>query len=214
MITSWKEMPILILEKIEDIGSTHISDEEKTFRTTALLAGMDYEEFITLPLSRSTEMIEQTAFLYSDIDSVRMKKEYELNGKRYKVFRETEMNVAQYLDYQALLNVGISHHLPDMLSIVLIPEGHTYGDGYNRDEVMEDIRNNLSVAEAKAIGDFFTRRFSRSMRRMLNWSEAAATAARVMAPKREKEKAIAEETAVKVMVRELRSMFGLDTSRR
>lgn len=206
-------MPIVILEKIEDIDSTHISNEEKTFRTTALLAGMDYEEFITLPLSRSTKMIEQTGFLYSDIDSVRMKKEYELNGKRYKVFRDTEMNVAQYLDYQALLNVGVSHHLPDMLSLVLIPEGHTYGDGYNRDEVMDDIRNNLSVADAKAVGDFFTRRFSRSMRRMLNWSEAAATAARIMAPKREKEKARAEETAVKVMVKELRSMFGLDTSK-
>lgn len=209
MITSWKDMPIRVLEQINDIDGLHCSDDEKTFKATALLAGMDYDDFLNLPLDDARELVAKTSFVQEQPRKVRTRSEYRIGRRTYCLFRNImQLTTSQYIDYQALLGQDISLHLPELMAIVLVPKGHKYGDGYDTEAVIEEIRNNMGVEDALSVADFFTRRCYKSMRRMIRRSEAAMWIAKMRAPKDEREAMEAMQTALRLVDSELLSEFG------
>lgn len=208
MIRSWKDMPIGVLEQMGEINRLHISNEEKDFHVGALMAGMDYDDFMNMPLSESTEIMANLAFLYEQPKRRKVQKRYHIGTRDYYLNKTDDITVAQYLDYQQLYSMGIADHLADLMSIVLIPVGHKYGDGYDKEEITEEIRNNFNVEDASSVSDFFIRRFAKSIRRTSILLEAAATTARIMAKKENKEQMRALEIMVKSITKEFRSVFG------
>ena len=208
MITSWKEMPIAVIEQIGEINRLHISNEEKDFQVAALLAGMDYDEFMNMPLSESTEIMRNIGFMYERPKKVKVKKEYHIGTRDYYLNKEMDMTVAQYIDYQQLFSLGLTDHIAELMALVLIPKGHTYNTGYDKEEITEEIRNCFNVEDASSVSDFFIRRFAKSIRRTSILLEAAAVAARITARKENKDQMRALETQVKAITREFRSVFG------
>lgn len=209
MIRSWSEMPIGMLQEINDIDGLHISDDEKTFRVTALLAGIDYDEFMDLPLAESTELVSETGWVRVEPRKVKARKEYQIGGRTYKLSKDIMgVTTAQYIDFQALVQMGVQMHLPELMSIVLIPKGHTYGNGYDKNEVVEEIRDHFNVEDALSVADFFIGRSDRLMRRMLRRLDAMMTVSRIMASKEEKEAMRAMELEMKLANDALRSGFG------
>lgn len=189
-------MSIKVLQQMDDINSLHISDEEKTFKATALLAGMDYEEFLLLPLDDARELVAKTAFVREEPKKVRTRSEYKIGRRNYTLFRNMmQITTSQYIDYQALLGQNIALHLPELMAICLVPKGHKYGDGYDMDEVVEEIREHLNVEDALSVADFFIKQSSKSIRRMIRRSEVLMLWARMTAKKEDREflKAVAME---------------------
>lgn len=215
MITSWNEMPIGVLQQVDDINGLHISDEEKTFRATALLAGMDYDEFMNLPLVDSTAMISKTAFVREMPKKVRVRSEYQIGSRRYVLHRNMmDITVAQYINYQAIFDKKREDYLPELLAIVLIPKGHKYGEGYDMEEVVEEIRSNLNVEEGLSIADFFITKSSRLMRRICRRLMAAMTVARIRSKKEEKEMMRAMELEMRLSNDALLSEYGYNWRKR
>lgn len=202
-------MPISVFQKIWDIQSLHITEDEKIMKITALLAGIPEEEFFALPLVDARAFVSQTGFMYTEPHtSRRPNKVYNIGQHRYRLMRNVEeMTTAQYINYQAIVGRPVNEIIADLMAIVLVPDGKTYGD-YSTEEVVEEIRDNLNIEDALSIANFFIRSFEKSMRRMLRFSDGMMMAAKIMANKEQKEMMTALQLEMKLVTDALRSEFG------
>lgn len=84
---------------------------------------------------------------------------YILNGKRYILTNDlSKITTAQYIDYMNYINSGVDiNTYNNFLAIFFVPEGHEYNDGYNLNEVKNNIDNYLSIVDATSIAGFFLR---------------------------------------------------------
>lgn len=191
-----------------------LDEEERRLRSAAIIGGVSYETLLEQPLTATTEMVEATVFLFERPRPEKIRRSYTLNGRKYYPFKAMEeMSTAQYIDYQSVIVEVFEEHLLDLMYIILIPEGHTYNDGYSREQVMEDL-GTLSVTEALGIADFFLRRYRRLLRRTLLYSDATMRLTALRAPKemRKELKTLAKEHSRKVSA--LLSMSGSVSLRR
>lgn len=181
-------MPIRVLEQIDEINQLHIDDDDKMFRTTAILAEMDYNDFINLPLTEAKELVDSTEWMKYPPKREKVKRQYIINGRKYDLFRDfSQLTTAQYIDFQSLSQRQLNSHLADLMAIALIPAGKKYNDGYDAVDTVEEIRNYLNVEEALAISDFFTRKFGRLMKRYFRRMEAMLIWTKWRVPKEQKE---------------------------
>lgn len=215
MKTSWNELTIGDWLTIKGIGEMQMADnEEKNMRVAALLAGIDYDSLLQMPLSKVREIMDNTQFLLEEPKSVKARRKYEINGHTYSLFRDpSEMTVAQYIAFEMIYKEGFEKRPVEMLAIFLIPEGHDYNDGYNMEDVMEDMLQ-MSVAEALGVAGFFIRRCFRLMQQMEMYCNLMMRWQILRAPKEEKEMLRAMALEMKLMLEESVETFGLIASRR
>lgn len=201
MIDSWDKVDLKTHKKLYEI-STNVYDteEDKRFKTAAYLNGITYEEFLELPISKAAEMMETAMFLFEKPKPKKIKREYNLNGRVYCPFKDmSEMTTAQYIDYQSVIVEKFEEHLIELMSIILVPKGHIYNDGYDNEQVLNDLET-LSVTEALGIADFFISQYRRLLKRTLLYSKAEMWLAVRKVPKEirkemmEKEKIFQKET--------------------
>ena len=205
----WKDLDLNTYRKVYEITSNAFtSEEDKRLQVAALLGGITYDQLLEQPLTATTEMIEKTLFLYEKPKPIKIKREYILNGRSYVPFKDfLEMSTSQYIDYQSIIVENFEEHLLDLMSIILVPKGHTYSDGYDREQQLEDL-GTLSVAEALGIADFFITKYRRSLRRTLLYSKAAMYQAIMKAPKETKKELKAKQKEFNKKLDELLSMCG------
>lgn len=210
MIKDWNELNLRTYYEIYKVTSNAFTPEdEKIFRCAAICAGIDYDELLSQPIASTEVMVANSAFLYTKPERKKVSgKHIKVNGNDYTIITDaSDMTTAQYIDYQSVIVEKYEEHITDLLSIILIPKGHTYNDGYDRDAVKTDM-DSMSVTEALGITDFFLRRYRRSLRRSLLYSSAALTTARIMAPKEIKEQMREVEKNYQQLADELLTMSG------
>lgn len=173
MIKSWSELPVAKLQEINSV-SRNIDDEDTKVLTIAgILADKTYREMMELPLNETTELIRNTAFLYTEPKQKKLRSVYHLNGTDYRIMKNmNDITTAQFIDYQAIAKES-GERMAEFLSIFFIPVGCKYNDGnYDREKVVEDISYYLSAEEALGISAFFTVRCVRLIKRTLLLLEA------------------------------------------
>ena len=123
----------------------------------AILNGMTRDEVLDLPIDRYMEYAKGTAFLSKSPQSKpRRQERINLNGRKYTVIKSAkDMTAGQYIDFETYLSQGAEKNIAPILSTVVIPEGRTYGNGYDIAEAIEDIRNGMSVQDALDLSAFF-----------------------------------------------------------
>ena len=205
----WKDLDLKTYKKVYEIASNAFtSEEDKRLQVAALLGGITYEQLLEQPLTATTEMVEKTLFLYEKPKPIKIKREYILNGRSYVPFKDfLEIQTNQYIDYQSIIVENFEEHLIDLMSIILIPKEHTYLDGYDKGQQLEDLET-LSVAEALGIADFLITKYRRSLRRTLLYSKAAMYQAIMKAPKETKKELKAKQKEFNKNLDELLSMCG------
>lgn len=214
MITSWKELPIGLFMDLSKILRSQISDDEKVFKCAALLKGMDYDDFLDLPIDEARAAVADASFLYEAPKEAKVKRMYHLGSRDYKLMRNTDgMTTAQYLNYQSIAGIPPEDGIDELMAIILIPDGKKYGEE-DAEEIKEEIRNNLNIEDALGIANFFTASFEKSMKRTLLYSEAALTVKKWTARGKDKEQVKAEKIALETIIKELRSMYGLVSLKR
>ena len=100
---------------------------------------------------------EINLLLKTDIPKEVVQDTYIINNVKYKLFKDVEkISTAMFIDYSNYVqnNFNINKY-NEFLSIFLIPEGHTYNDGYDIRKVQNDIDNHLSITSAYSIASFF-----------------------------------------------------------
>lgn len=215
MKLSWKDLTIGDLMKIREIDALQLAtNDEKNLRVAAIIAEIPYEEMLQIPLNDVRVYMDKTEFLLTKPVPEKARRHYEINGRKYRLFKDaSEMTVAQYLDFQAIYESGFENMPAEMLSIFLIPEGHEYNDGYDKEEVLNDMYS-MSVVEGLGVADFFTKRFVKSIRLALMYFKIRMKWLRLTAKKKDKEMYKALEKQMSLVMEELECIYGSLASRR
>lgn len=152
MVNSWDEVTISQFIEFQQILEANISDTYKAVNLISTFTGEEVDFLEDLPIVVYQKLYKQLDFISTDIPTTKYKKEYILNGNKYMVNADiTGISTAQYIDYQAY---GKEGNLIDMMSLWLIPEGHSYGDGYDIMKVKKDI-SRMKLIDVRAVSFFF-----------------------------------------------------------
>lgn len=208
IIDSWDKMPVGLLKDIHRITSDeNLSEDDKSLQAAAILAHISYDTLLNLPLDEAQELVARTAFLYEKPEK-KIRKTYTLNGRTYIPLMSMEdMTTAQFIDFNSLIN-DLDERLPEILSIFLVPKGHKYNDGYDKNTVVKDIAERLMVTEALGMASFFINGYKKYVMRTLLYSEAALEVAMWKAPKELRPQAKEVMKALRRLREEIRSSYG------
>lgn len=156
MTDSYRQLKIGQWEELRSIDTTQ-EDIDIQVDIIAILNGMTRDEVLDLQIDRYMEYAKGTAFLsQSPKAKPRRPERINLNGRKYRVIKSAkDMTAGQYIDFQTYLSQGAEKNIAPILSTVVIPEGRTYGNGYDIAEAIQDIRNGMSVQDALDLSAFF-----------------------------------------------------------
>lgn len=94
------------------------------------------------------------AFLNEPIRKKNIKKDYWIHGRQYRTSADlSRLTMSQYID------ASNSKTNRDLLSVLLIPYGHAYNDGYDMEEVKADI-DHLDMVTVQSIAFFLSRQLA------------------------------------------------------
>ena len=144
---SWLDITLKQYEQLREVQET---SQEDLLRQVAIICyGEEVED---LPVNKYIERVNNI-HLSGKIPTVKCKSEYIINGHTYKFSRLETPKTSQYLDF-CNYNSNPSATLEHKLSCFMIPEGHTYGDGYDIQPVLDDMEDMLLV-DVQAVTNFF-----------------------------------------------------------
>lgn len=178
----WKDVSINLFYQIKKIMDADLEETDRKIKLLALLMDETEEEFSGRKIGEVQELAEQLNFMQKDpfIKTNDVKTLF-INGAEYELRTKLEdYSVAQYVDFQNYIKDG-QNNLARMLSTVIIPLGKKYNDGYDIEEVIQNIGDNLSIAHANYIMFFFTKKLVSSikvtqaslvwLKKMMNWNK-------------------------------------------
>lgn len=104
--------------------------------------------------------INEMRFLGEKVPKVKLKNTYKLGQNTYILKKDLkDFSVAQWIDWNNFLKEGSDiDNYAKLLSVFFFPEGQTeYAEGYEIEQVRQDINNFLSIPDANSIASFFLR---------------------------------------------------------
>ena len=157
MITTYDNCPLGIYQDIERISRDKgREDIDKQVAILALLSGKTERDILNLPLPDYHVLAVQSEFLGRPAPKAsRPAAKYRLGDfTLVPVLDLRKLTTAQYIDFQTFAPQG-DDKLVELLSVLLVPEGMTYGDGYDTALVQQAIREELPVSAAISLSAFF-----------------------------------------------------------
>lgn len=158
---SWDDISISLYKEIVKVTSDKsLSDIEIEMSLLALLSGVDEDSVWSLSVMELQNLLPQLDFITDFKFNTNWKSRHiMLDNQRFSVCVDmTKFTVAQYVDFQQFWsmkdNVENMHRL---LSTMLIPEGHSYNEGYDIMEVQSIIENHCPITTANALLFFYLR---------------------------------------------------------
>ena len=132
-----------------------ITDEDRLFYQIKILFDIDP---LKLKPTELHKYINEMKFLGEKVPKVKLKSTYVLGENTYVLKKDLkDFSVAQWLDWNNFLKEGSDiDNYAKLLSVFFFPEGQTeYAEGYDIEQVRQDINNHLSIADATSIASFF-----------------------------------------------------------
>ena len=134
-----------------------ITDEDRLFYQIKILFDIDP---LKLKANELHKYINEMKFLSEKVPKVKIKSTYKLGQNTYVLKKDLkDFSVAQWIDFQNFLKEGSDiDNYANLLSVFFFPEGKDvkdYGEGYDIEQVRQDINNHLSIADASSLAAFF-----------------------------------------------------------
>ncbi len=154
MIDNYNELDLGTYLQVNDIIEGDGEDIDKQVRIIALLASLPVDDILALPLADYAQLAAQTVFL-REVPDVPTAPSRVIVGDRVYIPTAdfTKITTAQYVDFQTFVKGG-TQTFPQLLGVLLVPEGCAYNDGYDIAKVVDDIKT-LPVPVALALVGFF-----------------------------------------------------------
>lgn len=110
----------------------------------------------SLPFIEFQKYVDATDFLTQKYNPQPVKATYTVDGTVYRLLTDVStMTTSQYIDYMKFMELGDDTNLPYLMALLLIPEGKTYGDGYDVGTTAEVFKTHLTVDIMLNISFFF-----------------------------------------------------------
>ena len=155
---NWFDVSLKKYIELKDLYlEPELSDEERLIYQIKIL-------FDVNPLKlKPTELhkyINEMKFLGEKVPKVKIKSTYVLGGNTYTLKKDLkDFNVSMWIDWTNFLKEGSDiDNYAKLLSVFFFPEGKDvkeYGEGYDIEQVRNDINNFLSIPDATSIASFF-----------------------------------------------------------
>lgn len=134
-----------------------ITDEDRLIYQIKILFDIDP---LKLKANELHKYINEMKFLGEKIPKVKLKSKYVLGENTYVLKKDLkDFNVSMWIDFQNFLKEGSDiDNYAKLLSVFFFPLGKDvkdYGEGYEIEQVRQDINNFLSIADATSIASFF-----------------------------------------------------------
>lgn len=187
MIDSYSKLPLGKYLDIQEVIKNRCRDElAKQAAVLSILSDIQEEEILHLPIVEYKMMRQRMRFLESsDVNGRRVAKKYICGG--YELVPVTDpkkLETCQYIDFQTFAP-EMEEHLPELLSVILVPKGMRYNEGYDIEGVQQAIRSEMSTTDAMTVAAFFLLSCKKSILSSLNYSMRQAR--RVKDPKKRAE---------------------------
>lgn len=144
---SWDDVTLEQFYKIKDI--LEVQDKYTVLNLIDIIYGIDSS---ALPAKDLDRYVKKLQFLNEEIKGNKPSKHYKLNGREYDCHYDlTVISTAQFLDYQ---NYSKDNKPEDILTVFIFPKGHEYNDGYDIEQVKEDIMQ-MPITEVYNAAFFF-----------------------------------------------------------
>ena len=115
--------------------AANIEDENE--RVFAIMEAIFGESVLDLPLKDFNEKCKELQFLQKEIPNDLHVKDIKVNGREYYFDGLLgKITTAQYIDFQ---NYQKNNDEQKSFSVFIIPKGHKYNDGYDMEQVFNDI---------------------------------------------------------------------------
>lgn len=154
---SWESLTYGEYMQLVQIGEANIPENYKTTHLLSILTGESVEDLESLQITTFMKLLPHLQFLNEKPKDVEHKNEYEVNGRKYIVQADVDkICTAQFLDYSSYIKEKYDTNGPNtvkLASCFLVPEGHKYGDGYDVNQVWNDITD-MSFLDVKALAFF------------------------------------------------------------
>lgn len=155
------------LEIREVCADKMYTDEQKTKRYVEIIYDKDINE---IPLVELGKYLEEIKFLSGELPKYKTKKEYIIKGTKYNLADKiSKLTAGQYLDF-----INISQNDPEayekLIACFLVPEGHKYADGYDIEQLYEDILDEMSVVDVQSLSFFLLKHFQTFTNRLSNYT--------------------------------------------
>ena len=148
----WSDIKYRTLLDIRE--ASNIEDENE--RVYAIMEAVFGEDVLDLPLKDFNEKCKELQFLQKEIPNDLHVKDIKVNGREYYFDGLLgKITTAQYIDFQ---NYQKANDEQKSFSVFIIPKGHKYNDGYDMDQVFNDILD-IPVPILFSASFFFSRQF-------------------------------------------------------
>ena len=176
IIDNYNRLTLGQYQEIQEISRNEsLEDIDKQVQILSILTGVAEEEILHLPIQEYKELVVKSGFLnpeninYHPIAKKYILRKFELIPTRD--FRKLE--TAQYIDFLTYAP-DLDNHLVEFLSVILVPKGHRYNEGYDILEVQKAIREDMSVTDGVSLAGFFLISLRKSIEDSLNYSKREA----------------------------------------
>lgn len=162
--------------EIQEIsGNESLEDIDKQVQILSILTGVAENEILHLPIQEYKELVVKAGFLNPENISYHpIAKKYILGKFELIPVRDfRKIETCQYIDFQTYAP-DLDRYLVEFLSVILVPKGHRYNEGYDILEVQKAIREEMSVSDGVSLAGFFLTWCRKSIVDSLNYSKQEA----------------------------------------
>lgn len=156
MIDSYNKLTIGKFIELQDMDYTGMSEIDIQVKIISILAEIDEDAVMDLPLPEYKELASATKFLSTPPKyEAKLPKKIVIEGREFNVVSDIKkMTAGQYIDYQTYIGLKDNKYLPHILSCFVIPKGEKYGDS-NTEEIIQLFTDKLNILSALSISAFF-----------------------------------------------------------
>ena len=155
---NWTDVSLKKYIELKDLYlDSELSDEDRLIYQIKILFDVDP---LKLKPTELHKYINEMKFLGEKVPKMKIKSTYVLGGNTYTLKKDLkDFNVSMWIDWTNFLKEGSDiDNYAKLLSVFFFPEGKDvkdYGEGYDIEQVRNDINNFLSIPEANSIASFF-----------------------------------------------------------
>lgn len=176
IIDNYNRLTLGLYQEILEVNRNEsLEDIDKQVQILSILTGVAEEEILHLPITEYKELVVKAGFLDpNNINYHPIAKKYLVGGFELVPTRDfRKLETCQYIDFQTYAP-DLDHHLVEFLSVILVPKGKRYNEGYDILEVQKAIREEMSVSDGVSLAAFFLTWCRRSIKDSLNYSRQEA----------------------------------------
>lgn len=152
---NWNDITIKQYKGIAALSPNDYDELTYIAKLLAIVTNKTEEEILNTPVDDFKSESKKLDFLNDNPKPRLPEKKYTVNGKTY-IFtpNASKMTAGQYIDYTTTLN-NDPENFAFLCAILLIPEGKTYGEDYDVNELAQEFNEHFKMVDVIGISFFF-----------------------------------------------------------